>query len=109
MLSTLAVVTWSPESGRHQRCHRSRPPTDGQLEGEPATEGVARDLRGVPADVVHHRLQKVRNVKGRGVLACLQGRALAEAGQVDNDDVERVAQPRDDRILHLPPVPDAVH
>ena len=58
--------------------------------------------------LVHRPFDDVRYMPGSGLLCLRQRRASAESRQVDSDDVELAGTLLDDRMPHLPPVPDAV-
>jgi hypothetical protein len=89
------------EARRADRGHRPRAPALGQFERHPAAQRVARDVRPLPAEVVQERGDGVGQLQRVGRRVVGQRRRVAEAGQVDPDDLSLGRQPIDDGLPDL--------
>ena len=87
-----------PEADRGQAGGRGDGAPPGELEGQPATERVARDVRAVQALLGEPALQVRREALGARVGGL--GRGAAEAREVDRDDAALARQGPDHRIPH---------
>ena len=96
-----------PQPGRVEQGDRSHWADGGQLERDPAAEGVPGQVRGGDAEFG----QQAGHGFGQGPRAGLGGRCqggVAEAGQVDRDDVEVLGERGDDRVPGAAVQPDPV-
>lgn len=104
----VAALGLGPEPGGGEGRHRPYELLAPQLQGQQPAERVARDVRPLDAQLLteraqrrHDRPQVVRDALG-------QRRGLAEAGQVDGDDVALGGQEVEHRVPRLAVVADAV-
>jgi hypothetical protein len=96
-----------PEPGRVDQGDRGGWADGGQLERDPAAEGVPGHVRGGDAEFGEQAGDGLGQGPGVGLAGIWLG-GFAEAGQVDRDDVEMLGERGDDRVPAAAVQPDPV-